>query len=181
MCCCFSDIFSLFCVFAYYSISWSKRPTNVNALILGTIGGLIILVRPSNLLIWVLPLMINVDCWKSFCIRCRWFLDNYFSTMLVIISLCLIVLPQLLYWKAFTGEWIHYGYGKEGFYFNNPHIIDGLFSYRKGWLLYTPIMLFSLIGLFQLKKYCKGIFEPIIIYIPLNIYLVFSCCFTNIC
>ena len=47
---------------------------------------------------------------------------------------------------------MRWSYGDESFYFSSPHITEFLISYRKGWLLYTPVMLFSIIGMIFLKN-----------------------------
>jgi len=57
-----------------------------------------------------------------------------------------------MYYKAGTGSWWQDGYSGLGFDWLEPHLMDGLFSYRRGWLVYTPVMLFALIGVFQLPK-----------------------------
>jgi hypothetical protein len=56
----------------------------------------------------------------------------------------------------------------------NPHIINGLIGFRKGWLVYTPVMLLSLTGLIVLKRYVAGIRLAILIFLPLFIYVIFS-------
>ena len=86
----------------------------------------------------------------------------------------LVISPQLVYWKYSTGSWVYYSYGEEGFYFNHPHIIDGLFSYRKGWFIYTPLMLFFVIGFFFMRKRIPELLLPLSIFLLLNIYVVFS-------
>ncbi len=62
------------------------------------------------------------------------------------------IFPQLLYWKLVSGNWLFYSYGNEGFDFLHPHIFDGLFCFKNGWLSYTPIMLFGLIGIVLMHK-----------------------------
>ena len=57
---------------------------------------------------------------------------------------------------------MYFSYGDERFYFNDSKIVLGLFSYRKGWLLYTPLMFLSIFGLMigkvdWFKKYRIGI------------------------
>ena len=86
----------------------------------------------------------------------------------------LVIFPQLVYWKYSTGSWVYYSYGEEGFYFNHPHIFDGFFSYRKGWFIYTPIMLFFVAGFFFMRKRIPELFLPLSIFLLLNIYVVFS-------
>jgi hypothetical protein len=40
----------------------------------------------------------------------------------------------------------------------SPHILDSLFSYRKGWLLYTPLMIMSMVGFVFLYRKNKKMF-----------------------
>ena len=58
----------------------------------------------------------------------------------------LIVFIQSLLWKLQTGHFTVDSYPGEVFHFSHPHPIDFLFSYKKGALLYTPILLLSLVG-----------------------------------
>jgi len=58
----------------------------------------------------------------------------------------------MAYWKAVTGYWLYYSYEEEGFNFNDWHILDGLFSYRKGWFIYTPLAMLGFIGLYFVWK-----------------------------
>ena len=43
----------------------------------------------------------------------------------------------------------------------DPHILDFLFSYKKGWLLYSPVFLLLIPGFIQLYKRRKDLFWPI--------------------
>ncbi len=56
----------------------------------------------------------------------------------------------------------------------DPQVINFLFSYQKGWLIYTPIMLFSLIGILLARKRLNDFFGFLIIFMTLNIYIL--CC-----
>ena len=73
-----------------------------------------------------------------------------------------------------TGHWLFFPYGEERFYFNHPKIISGLFSYRKGWLLYTPIMIFALAGIPFLLKKNREFFVPVLLYTIFSVYVIFS-------
>jgi hypothetical protein len=92
----------------------------------------------------------------------------------MIVAGFLMWVPQLLYWKYTTGAWLFYSYGDERFFFLRPAIADGLFSYRKGWLLYTPIMVLALAGIPPLRKRLPAAFWPVLLFTVLNIYIVLS-------
>jgi hypothetical protein len=83
-------------------------------------------------------------------------------------------LPQLFYWKSVTGEWLYYSYGNERFFFNDPKILLVLFSFKKGWLIYTPTMLFAIIGIGMLWKINKKYFYPVLLFFIINLYIVSS-------
>lgn len=166
--------FSLFVFFIYFTFKWHEKPTWRSTIFLGLIGGLIALIRPTNIIIWLFFLLLNVTKPSEFWLRLQLLLKQY--SKLIVLAGCffLVLMPQLIYWKTVTGSWIYYSYTNEGFFFNNPHILEGLFSYRKGWLLYTPIMTFALIGIPILYFRMKGLFMPLLIFILINLYVVFS-------
>ena len=51
-----------------------------------------------------------------------------------------VLFPQFYYWKAQTGNWWVDVYQGENLFFEQPLFGKVLFSYRSGWLLYTPLM-----------------------------------------
>ncbi|MFN3875041.1 MAG: hypothetical protein ACK4L7_03890 [Flavobacteriales bacterium] len=65
-----------------------------------------------------------------------------------------VCLPQLIYWKWMTGKWLYMSYNNpgEGFEFLHPYTWEALFSFRKGWLVYTPLMAAALLGLIPLWR-----------------------------
>ncbi len=59
---------------------------------------------------------------------------------------------MMIVWELQTGYKIFYGYKGEGFLWDSPAIISFLFSFRKGWFIYTPIALTLFLGLFSMAK-----------------------------
>jgi len=163
--------FFLFSGFLYFTIIWYNEANWRNSILLGLFMGLIILVRPTNVIIALIFLLYGRYSIKS---RVELIWNQKRKVLFMCFIAFLVVLPQFLYWKFSTGEWFYYSYGNEGFFFDNPQIIKGLFSYRKGWLIYTPVMIFSIIGFVALKKKIPELFFPILIYFMLNLYIVFS-------
>jgi hypothetical protein len=64
----------------------------------------------------------------------------------------IILSVQFAIYKIQTGHFWVYSYGKEGFNFFSPQIINFLFSYKKGLFLYTPLLVISLAGGYYLFK-----------------------------
>jgi hypothetical protein len=94
--------------------------------------------------------------------------------ILIAIFAFLVLVPQMIYWKTVTGNWIYYSYGDQGFFFLNPHLTDVLFSFRKGWFIYTPVMIFAVLGIYLLFRNNKAFFLPVLILLAVYLYVVSS-------
>ncbi|MCD6200762.1 MAG: hypothetical protein J7K46_03035 [Bacteroidales bacterium] len=164
--------FFLFSGFLRYTIRWYESPGYGNAILLALFGGLILIVRPSNAVVFLVPVLYGLVSARSAWFVFLWKKRDRFLVMLPV--LFAVVFIQLLYWKYSTGKWIFYSYGEERFFFNHPHVLKGLFSFRKGWLVYTPVMIFALTGFIFLYKKSTTLFWAISIYILINLYVVFS-------
>ncbi len=166
-------VFSLVSFLIYFTIQWYQTPTIKTSIILSIICGMIILVRPGDMLLCLFPLLYGAPNKNYFKEKITIVKQNFWKIILILTIIIIIQLPQLLYWKTVTGSWFYNSYTGERFYFNHPHIIEGLFGYRKGWLLYTPMMGFSIIGLFMLKNNAKKLLLAIALILPLFIYILF--------
>jgi hypothetical protein len=167
--------FSLIAAFIFFTIKWFDQPSFKYTLCLGLLLGLISLARPTNILIALFFAFWNVKTAEDFRNRIRFFFSNYLHLLLIIGCVLLIWTPQLFYWKTLTNHWLYNSYGTtERFFFSDPMIFKGLFSYRKGWLLYTPVMAFALTGIYFLRKVLPAGFLAILIFMLLNIYIILS-------
>lgn len=143
-----SYLFFLFSVIIFNSIKWFETYKTKNILFLGLAFGMAVLIRPTSALMFVFILFYALS--KTNVID---LIKEQYKIILVTIILFFIPLFfQMLYWKIYGGNWMRWSYGDESFYFSSPHIIEFLVGYRKGWLVYTPIMIFALIGMLFLKK-----------------------------
>ena len=108
-----------------------------------------IISRPTSLLIIVFfPLVIgNWQDIRNFFFQIFKKRQNIIGIILV--SIIIGVYP-IIWWYIQTGHLIVYSYGKEGFDFTNPHLLQILFSYEKGWLIYSPAILLSGLGFIYL-------------------------------
>jgi hypothetical protein len=130
----------------------------------GLLAGLMCLTRSSEIVLFAIPAFYGLRNWSS--------LQRNFWRTLPIFAIALAVFSlQLIYYKIGTGAWWRDGYAGLGFDWRSPHIYDGFFSYRRGWLVYTPVMAFALIGLGWLRK---GWLLPVLIFVVGNCYILFS-------
>ncbi len=163
--------FALFSVFIYQTIKWYEQISWKKSIILGLLAGLISLIRPSNTIILLFIFLYDIRNLKE---RVQFLLQNSWHILLMAIMFLLVWTPQMFYWKAVTGQWMYWSYDDEGFFFNNPQIIRGLFSYRNGWLLYTPIMAFGLGGIYFIFRDKNPLRWPVLLFTLLNIYIITS-------
>ena len=173
---CMSHVYSffLFAAFIYHFLIWNESPSKKSTIILGLIFGLICLVRPSNAVIMLIPVLYSVTGLDSLRARLSLIWNRRSYILLAAIIFLIIVSPQLIYWKIITGSWFYYSYPNESFYFLNSHIYEGLFSFRKGWSVYTPVMIFSLAGLLLLRSNLSDYLFPLIAFLAVNLFVVFS-------
>ncbi len=144
--------FTMITAFVYYTVRWYKNPSFSYSLILGVLIGWIFLIRPTNLLVVAIFICWGIFSFKDVKARLFLFMQHWKKLFLLIVCSFLFIVPQILYWKLFTGSFFFYSYVGERFFFSNPHILEGLFSWRKGWLLYTPVMVLGIVGIFTLPK-----------------------------
>lgn len=135
-------IFCLLSIFLHLTLRFHEFPNWKNSILLALVGGLIVLIRPNHILVWLIPLLYDLE-------RGKW---GFWKKQMAKVAtwpliVFLVMLPQMLYWKTFAGDWIFYSYGDEGFFFNDPAVWSMWFSFRKGWLIYSPIMVLGLVGL----------------------------------
>lgn len=108
---------------------------------------LIILIRPTNAIAVLIPLLWSATT-TNIGARISKFASDFRWLSIFGIALFVLFLPQLMYWKAMTGDYLFYSYGDEGFiYWNSPKMLQVLLSPQNGWLVYSPIVLLSFLGL----------------------------------
>jgi len=165
--------FALITVFTWLVIKWYESPSRKKAIAVGTLFGLIALVRPSNILVFFILLLWDVKTWNDFTARLWFYIKRFDFVLIMLLFFFLVWIPQFFYWKEITGHWIFYSYSTKdaSFFWGNPQIFDILFSYKKGWFVYTPIMFIAFLGIFLLRKRMKEAFWPILIFTILNIYV----------
>jgi hypothetical protein len=165
--------FVLVSLLLYIIIEWYRDPAWGKSLMLGVLFGLLVMIRYTNLFLIVPVLLWGIHNRESLRERAGFLLDSWSMILMVLAGFLLPWIPQLIYWKEFTGELIYMGHrALEGQYYpGNPHILDFLFSYRKGWFVYTPLMFIAITGFIPLYREWRGIFFPVLVFILIMIYV----------
>ena len=153
---------------------WHETRKSSYFLWIGLTVGLISLIRPTEVLILIVFWGYEVTSFADIKAKAKEVLFSLNHIIFFLFGFFAFWLPQMIYWKTLTDSFVYFSYGDERFFWTDPQIINFLLSYRKGWFVYTPIMLFSIIGLFFILKKKNGFKIPIIIYMIVNIYIL-SC------
>lgn len=157
----------------YLLLKWKQSFDSGTLICFYGVLALVGIIRPTNILVVGVMLFFIPDWsfWKTFIDHSTRFKNAW---KIFVIALLIFAIPIVL-WKIQTENWIVYSYGKEVFYFDDPHIAEFLFSYTKGWFVYTPVMFFILIfGFWMLFKKDKPRFFSGIVFFTLAVY-IFSC------
>ncbi|MFQ5822491.1 MAG: hypothetical protein ACE5JB_00360 [bacterium] len=163
-------------LFIYYWYQHAIKGNSLNWAILGLIGGLMLAVRMENVVFCLLPFISLMKKLKeNFTEQKR---EKYsqllYNGLIFLGTLILGFLPQMLVWKAVYGKYIlnsygaHFvlvhpvlsneigdaGTGDTSFFkfLTHPHLFNTFFGSDKGLFLWTPIIIFSFIGLVILFK-----------------------------
>ena len=162
--------FAAIALFLYYSKLLMSRFSVKYLLIVAFLLGWVVLIRPVNVIV-ILAIPLFSENFTTLKNLLRQIFGSAKYLLLSLFVFLLAILPQLIINYLQTGNPIIYGYKDEGFEFLNPHLLNFLFSYKKGWLVYTPLMALVLpawMALYRKSKYhlfSFSIFIIVLLYI----------------
>ncbi len=168
-------LFAVLAALVWKTIRFYEKPALGPAVWIGALLGLATVTRPTELAAIVIPLFWGMELSpKGLTERLSFFQKNWQLLFAAVASAVAVCLPQLIYWKIASGQFLFYSYPGQTFSFLHPHLRQGIFSFRKGWLVYTPVMAFALWGFWFLWKNRRELFSAIALFAGLTIWLVFS-------
>ena len=143
----------------------------------GCIFGLICVSRPTDFIaiipaiLW--PMIVPGKTVKQ---ELKSLLSNTNHLLAFLIPSLFFAFLQFGYWKYAGGSWFLNSYGNpaEGLDFLSPHTIPFLFSFKSGWLLYTPLMILVLAYLIVRSYKKDSVMQVVLIYTVLFVYLASS-------
>jgi hypothetical protein len=169
-------LFMFSAIIIWNTIRWYSDHKLKNMLAIGVSIVLMALIKPSEVLIVLLPVL-----WGIFTPRDGWNrvkeLWNYkYQILLTVVVCAIIACPQVIYWYVKTGSFFYDSYKNPGvgLDYKNPHVYESLFGYRKGWLVYTPIMIFALLGFIVVFRKNRSIFWGLFIPFMVSFYVIIS-------
>lgn len=167
-------LFTIFSLLLYCTIRWYANPKLKYAVLAGLCLGLSMLIRPTGIVVILVPLLWGVYNKATFISRVQIFKEKWYHLVILGFIAFVVLIPQLVYWYRQTGQWLFYSYPDEGLNLLLPKLGKVFFSYKKGWLVYTPLMAFVLAGFVPLWKNHKPIFYPIFIFFIINTWVIAS-------
>lgn len=160
-------LFALNALMLYHFFNYTQFQQKKNLVFSALFFGITCFVRPTQAIWGIIPLIV---LWKN---------EGWNKKMLVqvaffpIAALALNIL-HLLYWKTIGGSWFIMNLHTEEIILTDPNIWNFLVSYKKGWLLYTPIFLLLIPGFIYLFRTNKKLFWAFFSLLFLTIYILSS-------
>lgn len=166
-------LFFLYSLLLYLTIRIHEKPRPSLFMLAGLTAGFITLIRPTDILCLLIPLLYGVWNKDTLGQKLQMMRENKKGMLGFFIAFIAPIVPQMIYWKTYTGSYVYYSYTNESFNWMSPKIIEGLFHFNNGWLAYTHIMVLALAGLFLYKRIQVVAFS-IYVLLPLYIYIIYS-------
>jgi hypothetical protein len=168
-------LFTIYVLLLLNTHYFYKTPNYKYAIRIGLLCGLAILIRPTEMISVLIPLLWGMESISAAVIRQKLnFLKQHFRKLLIA-SVCVVAVGfiQVAYWLYISGEPFVYSYRGEGQTFSwlAPHFYNYMLAYRSGWLVYTPLMVLCFIGIIPFLKTGKNRLA-ILAFFFLNLYIV---------
>lgn len=165
--------FGLISLFVLLMRRYFLQPSGRKLLWIGLVGGMIMLIRPLNVLVLLSAPLVAADAGRFLAgLRAAFKAWPILLGALMLAGAVLSVQCWIYYFS--TGYFWVYSYGKESFDFLHPNMVPFLFSYKKGFFLYTPLALLALGGLWPLWKQYRFAFYAMLAFLLLLIFIFSS-------
>lgn len=167
--------FSLLCICLYLFQRWLTNSQQKHLLFFSIFFGLSVAIRPLALTIGIYFLLWGIISKGGIKQFIEFIAPQIKPITIGSAVFFLIISVQLCYWKYITGQWYYNIYqDDEHFVFSSPQIFPFLFSFRKGLFVYTPVMLFAIIGLMKLYRNNKAFFYSTLVIFCITVFLLSS-------
>lgn len=158
-------LFFLNAAFLYHLIVFTRTRRRRSVVYAAVLFGLTVAIRPTQAMFGIIPFIL---LYKEF-----HFTKRFWKNLLLfpLASLAWNV-PQMLYWLIVGGKLLIPNLHLEEIVLTDPNLPDFLFSFRKGWLLYTPVFLLLIPGFVALFRKERSLFTTLITATLLYIYIM---------
>lgn len=167
-------LFAVTAIVIWFVMKWHQHKKTKYAIGSGFFIGLLIISRPSEITILFLFLLWGVMGWNSFKEKFGILFRYRKQILWFALSGLIFAILQMAYWKTATGNFVFFPYNDPGsaMDLSHPRFWWVLFSFRKGWFIYSPLMLCAMWGFYFLYKKNREIFWAVFVVFMLNLYLI---------
>ncbi len=167
-------LFFIYLLFIELTIRWHEKQSKILSSALGALYCFSVIIRPSS--IFLVSILVLWGVGKEFSVleKILFWLKRFKHVLLMVLAAILVCIPQLLYWKMQSGNYLYFSYAVDWFDFTDPNIWKGIFGGRTGWAFHHPIILLGLIGLFWSVFKRKQFSIAIFIFSILQIWFILS-------
>jgi hypothetical protein len=167
-------LFTLLAALVWFTIKWHEKPRIIYALLIGGIAAMIGMIKPSEIFCILIPVLWPYQ--GSYRDKFNLVRKHWWHWLIMVITGLIVLFPQFFYWRNEANAWIFDSYRNPGvgLDWDHPHILNFLFSFRKGWFIYTPIMVFAIVGFYSLYKANRKMFWPVFVYFIISFYIMAS-------
>lgn len=158
-------LFALNAIFLYHTFLFIRNKSSKQLILSALVLGLTVAIRPTQVLLGLLPLILLLNTYGI-----RW---AFFKRIWIYPAFGLLWnVPQIAYWWMIGGEPFIPNLHSENIILSDPNLVDFLFSYKKGWLLYSPVFLIGLHGFYVLYRSNRGLFWSILAFVTFYIWVM---------
>jgi hypothetical protein len=166
-------LFFLYALLLWFSIRWNEKPSWGYSAGLGLVLGMMALIRPTEIIAVLVPLFWGVNGRESLARKWKILCEHSGMVVLAGAMLFLTGFMQLLYWKLHSGQWLYYSYEEgEKVRLFAPYFMRVMFSFKKGWLVYTPLMTFAILGFIVHFRRSRESFTPVFLFTFFNLMII---------
>ncbi len=145
--------FALFALLLFVTDGYYKRPSTAKAIAAVLLFSWIVLIRPTNAVLLIFLVLYNVNTSALLHERVSFLRRHSKQLFLAIPFFFVLFVPQLLYWKEMTGQWVKYSYLYEHFdYLTRPKMLEVLIDPQNGLFAWAPVLLLFVWGVVMYRK-----------------------------
>ena len=157
--------YSLYSAVIFFTIAWHQRGKLHLLLLLACVVAMLIIIHPTGYISLIIPVLWNIynkETWKE---KISFLRNKKKALFLFLITLLTILIFLIVFVKILPGEIPFLNIRLPGlFLLGSRYLWDDLLSIDHGLLIYSPIIVFPLVGFFFLAENKKFAFYSVFIF-----------------
>lgn len=143
----------------WMTVNWYERPGWIFSLLIGIATGIMFFIKPAGIAFLILFIFWGAYNRDGFIMKGRLWRTNLTKVLAVFFLTASGIILRILFPQAFEGTmFCDYIQHQKALNFLAPDIWVVLFSIKNGWIIYTPLVLFSIPGFYLLAEKNKPAF-----------------------